>query len=73
MVFSSAAFMFAFLPITLLLYFVPVFRDERKETGKRNLVLCLVSLVFYAWGEPVHILLMLLSIVFNYQIGRAHV
>lgn len=69
MVFSSAAFMFAFLPITLLLYFVPVFRDERKETGKRNLVLCLVSLVFYAWGEPVHILLMLLSIVFNYLVG----
>ena len=69
MVFSSAAFMFAFLPITLLLYFVPVFRDERKETGKRNLVLCLVSLVFYAWGEPVHILLMLLSILFNYLVG----
>ena len=66
MVFSSAAFMFAFLPITLILYFLPFSKDESKEIGKRNLVLCLVSLVFYAWGEPVHIFLMLLSIFFNY-------
>ena len=70
MVFSSAVFLFAFLPITLLLYFVPLFgKDEKKEIGKKNLVLCLVSLIFYAWGEPVHIFLMVLSIVFNYLIG----
>lgn len=70
MVFSSAVFLFAFLPVTLLLYFIPLFgKDEKKEIGKKNLVLCLVSLVFYAWGEPVHIFLMILSIVFNYLVG----
>ncbi len=70
MVFSSAVFLFAFLPITLLLYFIPLFgKNAKKEIGKKNLVLCLVSLVFYAWGEPVHIFLMILSIVFNYLIG----
>lgn len=70
MVFSSAAFLFVFLPVVLLFYFVKFFRnDEQKELTKKNAVLCLSSLVFYAWGEPVYIVLMLLSIFFNYNIG----
>ena len=70
MVFSSAAFLFVFLPIVLLLYFIRLFRnDEQKELIKKNTVLCLSSLVFYAWGEPIYIVLMLLSIFFNYNIG----
>lgn len=70
MVFSSAAFLFVFLPIVFLLYFIPFFRnDAQKELTKKNLVLCLSSLVFYAWGEPVYIVLMLLSIFYNFNAG----
>ena len=70
MLFSSATFLFVFLPIVFLLYFVPVFKDNKtREITKKNLVLCASSLVFYAWGEPVYIVLMLISIFFNYTIG----
>lgn len=65
MVFSSAIFLFVFLPISLLLYFVTPFRSVR------NVVLLLVSLVFYAWGEPVYIALMVLSILVNWGCGLA--
>ena len=70
MVFSSAAFLFLFLPVTLLLYSPKLFFNNReKETSKKNLVLLVASLIFYAWGEPLYVLLMMLSIVFNYFIG----
>lgn len=70
MVFSSATFLFAFLPLTLALYFIKLFPgNTERETAKKNFVLLLVSLLFYAWGEPVYVLLMLLSIFFNYFIG----
>lgn len=60
MVFSSLTFLFIFLPITIFLYFII------KNRKWRNTVLCLFSLIFYAWGEPKYILLMLFSIIFNY-------
>ena len=70
MLFSSATFLFVFLPVVLLFYFLPLFKTQpQKEITKKNAVLCLASLVFYAWGEPVYILLMLISIYFNYNIG----
>ena len=59
MLFSSLTFLFAFLPITLILYFLA--KDKFK-----NYILLIASLIFYAWGEPKYIILMLLSIVFNY-------
>lgn len=62
MVFTSSIFLFGFLPITLFLYFV-VFRFSRKL---QNLVLTLVSLFFYAWGEPVFVLIMIGSILANW-------
>ena len=63
MVFSSLTFLFLFLPVTLILYYaVP------KKV--KNLVLLLMSLVFYAWGEPVYVILMLYSILLNYAAGR---
>ena len=65
MVFSSLTFLLLFLPLTLICYY-----SVRGITA-RNLVLCLFSLVFYAWGEPIYVLLMLGSILFNYSIGRA--
>ncbi len=62
MVFSSVIFLFQFLPILLFLYY---FARDRY----RNLVLLLASLIFYAWGEPKNIFLMLLSVFVNYWIG----
>lgn len=62
MVFSSAAFLFAFLPLTLAgYYFLP-----RKF---RNVFLMLASLLFYAWGEPKFVFIMILSILMNYVFG----
>ena len=63
MLFSSLTFLFLFLPITLLLYFIV--KDRYK-----NYLLLIASLIFYAWGEPKYIVLMLLSIVFNYVMAR---
>ncbi len=69
MVFSSAVFLFIFLPVTLVLYFVPLYKNRKKEIEKQNFILLVMSLIFYAWGEPVYIILMLISIFFNYNIG----
>lgn len=63
MVFSSILFLFRFLPLVLLLYFIAPRR-------LRNAILFLVSLVFYAWGEPVYVLLMIFSTVVDYVHGR---
>ncbi|WP_303868298.1 MBOAT family protein [Acetobacterium wieringae] len=62
MVFSSILFIFGFLPIALGLYAVV------PKQGK-NLILLLVSLFFYAWGEPVYVFLMLFTIVFDFGMG----
>ncbi len=64
MVFSSITFLFLFLPVTIVLYYC--FRGMY-----RNVVLLLLSLFFYAWGEGGYVLLMLFSIGFNYIIGLA--
>ncbi len=69
MVFSSSVFLFLFLPLSLALYFLPVGLDRQKEISKKNFVLLAVSLIFYAWGEPTYIILMLISIYFNFNIG----
>ena len=60
MVFSSLLFIYFFLPIFLIAYFAI------KNRKYRNVVLLLFSLVFYAYGEPIYSLLMILSIVVNY-------
>ena len=64
MVFSSLTFMFCFLPIVFVLYF------SFKDIAWKNVVLLIASLLFYAWGEPVYVVLMVLSILFNYYAGR---
>ncbi|MBQ6862940.1 MAG: MBOAT family protein [Clostridia bacterium] len=70
MVFSSVSFLFVFLPVTLLLYFLPVTKKHTKaDMMRKNIVLLCASLVFYAWGEPIYVFLMLLSVLFNYVIG----
>lgn len=62
MVFSSLLFLFLFLPATILVYYL-------SPRGLRNAVLLVASLVFYAWGEPLYILIMLFSTVFDYANG----
>jgi alginate O-acetyltransferase complex protein AlgI len=54
--------MFIFLPVTLAVYYIVPFRAK-------NPVLLLCSLIFYAWGEPVYVFLMILNIAFNYVMG----
>lgn len=63
MVFSSASFLFFFLPIVLLLYYICPFK-------LKNFLLVVFSLIFYAWGEPLYISIMLFSTVFDYINGR---
>lgn len=62
MIFSSLLFLFRFLPAVLLCYYLV-------PRSLRNLVLFLFSLLFYAWGEPVYIVLMLVSILVSYTGG----
>lgn len=69
MVFSSSTFLIAFLPITVLLYYL-VGVKLTKNIKVKNLILLIASLIFYAWGEPVYIVLMIISIIFNFYIGK---
>ncbi len=62
MVFSSMEFLFRFLPIFLTAYFIT-------KPAYRNITLLIGSLIFYAYGEPVYILLMLISILFNHFVA----
>ncbi|MEI9892235.1 MAG: hypothetical protein WDN45_18845 [Caulobacteraceae bacterium] len=64
MVFSSPSFLFVFLPLSMALYFAA------RGMAAKNLVLLILSLVFYAWGEPVMVLVMLGSIGFNFLAAR---
>jgi alginate O-acetyltransferase complex protein AlgI len=64
MVFSSITFLFFFLPAFLSVQFL--FRTQHR----RNLVLLAFSLLFYAWGEPAYVIVMLASIIANWYFGR---
>ncbi|MBQ1255877.1 MAG: MBOAT family protein, partial [Clostridia bacterium] len=61
MVFSSNEFLFFFLPVILIVYYA-----VRKNRALSNTVLTVFSLLFYAWGEPAFVLIMLLSIFMNW-------
>ena len=62
MVFSSMTFLFAYLPITLALYFIcPLWL--------RNPMLLIANLIFYGWGEPKYIIIMFASIMIDYIHG----
>ena len=62
MVFSSILFLFRFLPFVLLLYFLSPRRI-------RNGILFILSLLFYAWGEPIYVVLMIFSTIVDYVHG----
>ena len=63
MLFSSIEFLYLFLPLTVIIYFA-------SPKGARNFVLLCASLVFYASGEPVYILLMLVTTIADFLFGR---
>ena len=60
MVFSSITFLFYFLPLAILCYFIT-------PNKLKNLTLLVFSLLFYAWGEPIYILIMLFSCLVDYM------
>lgn len=65
MVFSSPSFLFLFLPIVFLVNLL-----LRRSIRLSNAWLLIVSLVFYAWGEPLYVLLMIVTTFFNYLAAR---
>ena len=67
MVFSSLIFLILFLPILLVIYYLI---PSKKTFAWKNVILLIFSLIFYAWGEPIYILLMLFSSIVDYTIGN---
>ena len=65
MAFSSTVFLFIFLPLLLLIYYCKFVKNNKV----RNIILLIASLLFYAYGEPIYILVMIGSIIVNYFIG----
>ena len=63
MVFSSLLFLFIFLPLFLMVYYVA-------PKPLRNLILFIASLIFYAWGEPIYVMIMIFSTLLDYTVGR---
>ena len=62
MVFSSLLFLTIFLPVTVGLYYI-------LPKKARNCLLLVVSLVFYGWGEPTHVFIMLITTAYIWALG----
>ena len=63
MVFSNLLFIYAFLPLCMLFYILP------KSITAKNITLLVFSLIFYTWGEPIYVLLLLLMTFFDWFFG----
>jgi alginate O-acetyltransferase complex protein AlgI len=63
MVFSNLFFIYGFMAVTLVLYFLC------RSITQKNIIVVLMSLVFYAWGEPTYVWLLILSTTINYCVG----
>ena len=66
MVFSSTVFLFLFLPFTIIGYYNPWFKGRKF----RNYFLLFMSMVFYAYGEPLFVGIMILEIVIGWLLGK---
>ena len=66
MVFSSLIFLCVFLPLLLIIYYLI---PSKKTYAYKNIILLIFSLIFYAWGEPIYVLIMLFSSIVDYTIG----
>ena len=76
MVFSDLFFLFVFIPAFMLLYMAAALADRNSvgvfgkgQNKVKNFVLVCFSLIFYAWGEPLYVFLMLVSVFFNFRFG----
>ena len=76
MVFSDLFFLFVFIPLFALCYLIGYWLDNRNVQGVakqsnayKNMMLVIFSLVFYAWGEPIYVFLMLICVYINYLSG----
>lgn len=76
MVFSDLFFLFVFIPAFMLLYMAAALADRNSvgvfgkgQNNAKNFVLVCFSLIFYAWGEPLYVFLMLVSVFFNFRFG----
>lgn len=76
MVFSDLFFLFVFIPAFMLLYMAAALADRnlvgvsgKGQNKAKNFVLVCFSLIFYAWGEPLYVFLMLVSVFFNFRFG----
>ena len=65
MVFSSEEFLFVFLPIVVAVYYIFL----RKSYLLKNIFLFAASIIFYAWGEPKNIMLLMFVVFFNWVMG----
>ncbi len=65
MLFSSTIFIYYFLPIIIFVYYIVL----SKKRALQNLFLLMASLVFYAWGEPMFVLVLMCSIIINWMAG----
>ena len=65
MEFSSTVFLFIFLPLLLLIYYCKLI----KSIKVKNIILLIASLLFYAYGEPIYVVVMIGSIIVNYFVG----
>jgi alginate O-acetyltransferase complex protein AlgI len=57
--------LFIFLPLTLLIYYLPIFKNKTLK----NIILFIASIIFYAWGEPTFVLILLFSIIVTWLLG----
>ena len=64
MLFSSGTFLFVFLPLFMGLYFLPI-----KSIKYRNIIILLFSLLFYAWGEPSFVFIMIICVIMDWISG----
>lgn len=68
MIFCSLIFLFRFLPMVLLVYYASLWGIKKRNIT--NFVLLIASIIFYAWGEPRYVILLMVSILTNYVSGR---
>ncbi len=81
MIFADLFFLYIFIPLLAVAYGIACYKDKKQVTAsgaglavcndRQNTVLVAFSLIFYAWGEPLYILLMLASITVNFYVGKA--
>ena len=81
MIFADLFFLYIFIPLLAIAYGIAYYKDKKQLSAsggrlsvcndRQNTILVIFSLIFYAWGEPLYILLMLASITVNFYVGKA--